>query len=465
MSDTINPKTYEAYQLLHKGTLALARAERQGIHVDVDYIESKQKELTEKIDQLETEFKSSRFYLHWEHVRKGKVDIYSPTQLRHFLYDVKKYEAPKRTEKGSESTDNETLLSFGEPALNILCRAKQYKQTRDTFLKSFLNEEVRGIMHPFYNLNLAKSFRSSSNSPNFQNIPKRDEEIMSIVRGAIIPRPGHILMEVDFSGMEVRVSCCYNKDPNLIRDVTNPAFDMHRDLAIQIFKLDKFDKDIDPYKTLRQAAKNGFVFPQFYGSYYKNCSPNLACTWGKMSRGKWEHGEGIQMEKGTLSDHLISKGIKSLDDFTEHLRGIEKYFWEERFPDYAEWKERWWNVYKKYGYFDLYTGFRCNGVMYKEQVTNLPIQGSAFHCLLWSFIRVDEVMQEERWDTRLIGQIHDSMVFDAHPDEIDHVINTVHRITSEELPNAWKWIIVPMEVEVERCPVDGSWATKKKSKN
>ncbi len=136
---------------------------------------------------------------------------------------------------------------------------------------------------------------------------------------------------------------------------------------------------------------------------------------------------------------------------------------EERFPDYAAWKERWWNVYKKYGYIDLYTGFRCSGIMTKEQVTNLPIQGAAFHCLLWSFIEVDKYIQKEKWDTKLIGQIHDSMVFDANPKEVDHVLEVVHKITSIDLPKAWKWIIVPMEVEVEKCPVNGAWSQKQKA--
>ena len=72
------PQTSAAYELLHQGTLALARAERQGIRVDVDYLDSKQKELTQDIIKLEKEFKSSKLYHHWEKSFKGKVNIHMP---------------------------------------------------------------------------------------------------------------------------------------------------------------------------------------------------------------------------------------------------------------------------------------------------------------------------------------------------------------------------------------------------
>ena len=91
---------------------------------------------------------------------------------------------------------------------------------------------------------------------------------------------------------------------------------------------------------------------------------------------------------------------------------------------------------------------------------NAPIQGAAFHCLLWSFIQVDRIQREENWDSRLFAQIHDEMLADTHPDELEHVARTIHRVTTVDLPNEWKWIIVPLEVEADLCPVDGSWNMK-----
>jgi len=305
---------------------------------------------------------------------------------------------------------------------------------------------------------------NSSDHPNFQNIPIRDEESMQITRRAIFPRPGHQLLEVDFKAIEVAINACYNKDTTLVKYVTNPKSDMHADMTKQIFKMDNFDKEIPEHYVLRQAVKNGFVFPEFYGDYYKNCATNILCNWGKLSQGRFHSGEGIPMPKGTLADHLINVGLPSFKMFEAHLKSIEKDMWENRFPEYAEWKERWWKVYQKYGYIDLLTGFRCSGVMDKNQVINTPGQGTAFHCLLWSLIETDRIMQLQKWDTKIVSQIHDSMILDVKPDELNHVAKTILNITTKRLREHWDWIIVPMFVDMALCPVDASWAEKENFK-
>ena len=345
--------------------------------------------------------------------------------------------------------------------LDGLLRVRKLKKIRDTYLDAFANEQVNGVVHPFFNLHLVRTYRSSASNPNMQNIPKRDKEAMQIVRKAIYPRKGHQLVAVDYSGLEVRISTCLHRDSRMLKYINNPASDMHSDVAKQIFKLDTFNKDIEGHTVLRNATKNGFVFPVFYGDYYKNCAFYLACNWGGLKEGKWKPGEGIPLGDKHLSDHLISQGLTSYTVFTKHIQDIEDDFWKNRFPEYAEWKERWWKMYQKHGYIVMHTGFRCSGVMGKNDCVNYPIQGSAFHCLLWSFIESDRVMREEKWDTKIIGQIHDEIILDVHPDELDHVVKTIKRITCVDLPKAWDWIIVPLDVGIEVSPVDASWAEKK----
>ena len=85
-----NPRTIEAYNLLHNGILALARAENAGIRVDVEYVEKKKAFLTKKIERLEERFKQTTFFRHWQHSMRGKVNINSPAQLSNFLYKIKK---------------------------------------------------------------------------------------------------------------------------------------------------------------------------------------------------------------------------------------------------------------------------------------------------------------------------------------------------------------------------------------
>lgn len=455
-----HPNTLKAYELFHEGTFALFRAEQAGLRIDLDYVEKKSKHLDRQINRLEQKLKDSQFFKDWQKSTKTKINLNSGKQLGKFLYEVKGLKPPKETKGGDGSTDDKALKQLNIPELDDFLEIKKLKKLRDTYLLGFTREQIDGYIHPFFNLNLAQTFRSSSDSPNFQNLPKRDEEAMKIVRSAICARPGHQLMEADFSGIEVRSNACINKDRNLIKYVCDPSTDMHRDMAMQIFKIKKFNKKTDGHSALRQAAKNAFVFPEFYGSWYKNCADGLACTWGGLPKTKWKAGMGIEYDGKYLSDHLINNKIDSYSQFTEHLKEVEWDFWHNRFPEYDAWKERWWRQYQKTGYFDIPTGFRCAGLMDRKQVCNYPGQGSAFHCLLWSLIQLDKIQIAEKWDTRIVGQIHDSIVLDVNPDEKEYVKETIHSILTKELPMAFKWIIVPMEIEITEFSVDGSWADK-----
>lgn len=454
-----------AYRLLHEGTLALARAERAGMRIDMEYCERVQGELGERIETLEKEFYSTKFFRRWQHSQKSKINIDSGQQLASYLYHTLKLTPPASTESGKGSADEESLGSFDIPELNLLLKIRKLKKVKSTYMEAFMREQVNGYIHPSFNLHLPTTYRSSSDHPNFQNMPKRDKETMKLVRNALFPRPGHQLMEIDTSGMEVRIAACYHKDPVMLKYIFNPTTDMHGDMAQQLFKVKKFNKSLPEHYVLRQAAKNGFVFPQFYGDYYVNCAKNLVVNWGKLTEGEWKKGEGISMPGGSfLSDHLISQGIKSFSQFLEHVRTVEKDFWGNRFMKYAQWKERWYKSYLKSGYVDMFTGFRCQGVMSRNDCINYPVQGAAFHCLLWAFIETDLLLRMNKMKSRLIGQIHDSLVLDVHPDEVNWVVYEINKIFTEKLPAAWEWIIVPIEVEVDLAPVDGSWAEMKEYK-
>ncbi len=137
----------------------------------------------------------------------------------------------------------------------------------------------------------------------------------------------------------------------------------------------------------------------------------------------------IELKKGKVA--FFDKGYndyKTFDKFTEHIKKIEDDFWNRRFKVYSRWKDKWWGSYQKNGYVSMYTGFRCSGIMRKNECINIPIQGSAFHCLLWSFIQVDKISREQNWKSRLIGQIHDAMVLDVHPDELDMVKTILYNL-------------------------------------
>jgi DNA polymerase-1 len=347
------------------------------------------------------------------------------------------------------------------PEVNRLLEIRKFKKIRDTYLESFLREQVDGFLHPFFNLHIVTSFRSSSSSPNFQNIPKRDERAMNICRGAILPREGNQLFSVDYGGIEVAMACCYTEDPQLIHDYVEG--DMHRDMAIELFLLDEFDKSVAGLNNFRQASKNGFVFPEFYGDYYLNCAHNLL---------KWM--QFCSLRDGTPGlIHLKNKGLitldkkgypKNINKFIKHVEGIEDNFWNVRYKKYMKWKKRTWKDYQKKGYVELKTGFKCKGLMKRNEALNVAFQGSGFHCLLNSFIKITDRAEELNMKSHPIGQIHDEIVNDVHPDELELYASELKRIMVEEVPNEWKWIIVPLSVEGDISDIDTAWNMKKSYK-
>jgi len=451
----------EAYQLFHEGILALARAERQGLRIDTDYIATQTVRLEKKIFACEHKIKESDFYKEWNKTVKGTINLNSGKQLGDFLYGVKKIKPTKLTESGMGSTDVEALEVLNIPELDLIIERQKLIKVKDTYLKAFDREQIKGAIHPSFNLHLARTYRSSSNDPNFQNIPKRDKFAMQTVRKSIFPRVGNQLFEVDYSGLEVSIAACYHKDPTMIAYLNDPCSDMHGDIAKEIFFLDKLDRSLPSHKLLRGAAKNGFVFPEFYGDYYKNCAELIASKWIKLQDANWKKGQGIQFEDGTfISDHLIANGINGIVKFTQHIQRIEKYFWEKRFSVYAAWKESWYKMYQKEGVVPFKTGFYARGPMSKNDVINYPVQGAAFHCLMWVLIRIDKELTKRNMNTRIVGQIHDAIVFDVFPDELEQVWEIVQRVGTVDLPKAWKWINIPLSIDAEICPVDKSWATK-----
>lgn len=465
------PYDPQAYQLLHEGTLALAQVEANGMRLDVDYLKEAIRRTEIKINHMESRLESSDVYETWSHTFRDGMNLNSSEQLGKVLFDVMKFPAPEITEGGKYKTDEEALAKVDHPFVKDLLEIRKLQKASGTYLKGLLREQVDGFIHPFFNLHLALTYRSSSEAPNFQNIPVRDKLIKRLVRRAFIAREGRQLGEIDISGAEVRVAACYHKDPTMIDYILDPSKDMHRDMAQECFLLSKDEigsTKSDPGKTIRYCGKNMFVFPQFYGDWYQDCARSL-----------WEAIEkfGLKTAQGVpLRQHLAEKGYKSLGaldpqqqpnpgTFELLLQKVERNFWEKRFPTYNLWKKDWFEAYRKLGYFKTLTGFICQGFMKRNEAINYPVQGSAFHCLLWSLIRLLRYeLPRRKMQTVIVGQIHDSIVADIVPSERDEFLGLVYEVMTKLLQKHWPWLIVPLEIEAEVAPVGGSWADKEEVK-
>jgi len=436
----------EAYDFFHRSAVAFSRIERRGINTDVEYLLSQSNQQHD--GKLDLEIANlSETLLHGKDAelfkrKSGKqLDLDSTQDLGLLFYDYLKY-PPIKTEKGNYTVDKFALEKIRLPFVKDLLRLRKVQKTRD-YILLFLRETYEGVMHPFFNLHLVKTFRSSSSDPNFQNVPKRDQEARMVTRRAIKPSPGRRLLASDFSGVEVGISCCYHQDPNMIKYVNDDTTDMHRDSAGDIFML----PENEVQKWIRFHAKNGWVFPMFYGSWYGECSKNL-----------WKVSKDLKTVSGKpLREHMRDKKIITFQAFENHCRKAENIFWNERFPIYKKWKEEICKQYVRYGYIETFLGFQFIGYMTRNECTNYPIQGTAFHCLLWTLINLELKALQYDWQTELIGQIHDEMINDTEPNEMELVMSTIDQVGTKDIAVEFPWINVNLKIEHEASPIDGNW--------
>lgn len=450
--EMIKDKPGYGYALLHEGMKALIDVEENGMRLNTAYCETQLNHATRRINYMKKQIMEDSTVKKWKAREGVKFKLSSNNQLKYVLYKDLKLTPTKFTEKGNESTDKDVLDGFANkvPFVNKLLSIKKLKTARDTYLKGWLREVVDGVIHTMFSLSIARSWRSSSSKPNLQNVPIRDKIMQKLLRMALIPSPGNQLLEADFKGAEVCAAACYTKDPVLIKQCDDPAMDMHRDTAMDLFFLKKEEVS----KEIRQVSKNGFVFPEFFGSYYVQTAKDV---WDTMIKEKLT----LKDSGVSLKEHLKLKGIKNYGEFEEHVRKVEDVFWNERFKVYSQWKQNIIGEYLRCGYFDTFTGFRFSGPLDRKQICNYPIQSASFHCLLWTLIEVNKIAKAEGWKTKIISQIHDSLLLDLYPPEKERVIETIQRITTEELPKQYPWIIVPMKIEMEITGINESWYYKK----
>lgn len=439
----------EGMELLLEGMQTLCDDEENGVVLDTAYIEQQRKRLKQRIAAVESRISVREDGVWWNRKYGTKTNYGSTQQLAAVILENHPGLQLPTTAKGNVKVDESALQEVADqvPLVQDILEIRKIKKISDTYLAGWQSEvEPDGIIRAFARLNTVRTFRSSFSNPNLQNVPIRDKLAQRMCRRAIFPRKGHHFVEIDYSGIEVRVGACYHKDPQMLKYIMDKSTDMHRDMAMECFKLGLDEVS----KAARQGAKNQFVFPEFYGSYWANTGAGL---W------KWAHdcetAQGVSLVK-----HLKKHGLRTQEAFLRHIRKVEDRFWGERFKGYADWKDEWWRRYLRTGHFDTLTGFRCQGPMRKNEVVNYPIQGSAFHCLLKAKGLTRKWIEENGSGVLPCGQVHDSGLFSVPPEELEVFCRETHRLWCDVLREIWPWIIVPLEIEIDVAPVGRSWYEK-----
>ena len=443
----MKPSSSASYRLILEGSQAFADIEQNGMRVDEDYLDRIIVETGLKIKEMEGVLKSDEVFSVWRKQYGEKADLGSRQQLGEVIFKHLKVDCKSRTKTGRPSTDESSLEDVDFPFVKRWVDLEKLKKARSTFLIGLRKETVNGYVHPFFNLHLVTTYRSSSSDPNLQNQPNRDVRQSKLIRRAFIPRGfDYQLVEIDYSALEFRGCASFWKDAAMVAYASDPSLDIHRDMAAECYNLDV--KQVS--KEARFYAKNQFVFPILYGSYYVNCAKHL---WEHIGRGDIRTVDGVG-----LYDHLIENGIGDEVSFESHIKVVEDNF-NRKFPTWSSQKEVWWEQYLKRGWFPLSTGFVCHGVFSYNNLMNTPVQGPSFHCLLWSLIRLNDWLKKYRMKSRIICQIHDSILADVHDGELQDYVAMARQVMTVDVRKEWSWIITPLAVGVEGSKVN--WFEKK----
>lgn len=470
----LNPKESRgrAYRDLTKpGLLALNDATITGIGMDRQHYIDEKTSLSKRLRQLERILLQGKVADEFKELTGKPLGIvnkdFRAKDLRTVLYEIIKVNKVIETATGMKAVNKDIVTSVDHKWTKALIEWRQINKITGTYIAQFEREiDTNGRMHPSFTLHIARTYRSSSKDPNFQNIPNRDKDAKAATRKGIIPSKGRRIATVDLGSHEVRVAAILSQDPKLMWYCSQSDSDMHLDVATRIWDV---DKELVT-KEIRFHSKSGFVFAEFYGSYYVNCAVNM-----------WEWCADLKLKDGTsLRKHLKEVGILSgsskgmtkmkirgriqtisthLAQLIDHMKEVEKWFWEE-FSALREWQFNLIDTYQRKGWVEMPFGFKRNDLMGNNEVINSSIQGTAFHILLWLFIEMNKICKRD-FESDVCGQIHDEIVFDLCDHELQDILNISERLVTKDIVKAHPWINVPLIAEPEVTEIDESWFYKK----
>ena len=360
-------------------SIVLQKMERNGVLIDVDKLNVQSRELGVKMDSLQEN----------AYVTAGQpFNLNSPKQLGELLFDKLKLPMIKKTPSGAPSTSEEVLEKLAEdfPLPKIILDYRGMSKLKTTYtdkLPRMVNPET-GRVHTNYAQAVAVTGRLASNDPNLQNIPIRSEEGRRI-REAFIASPGNKIISADYSQIELRIMAHLSDDASLLK-AFHDGQDVHRATASEIF-------DITPLEVTSDQRRYAKVI-------------NFGLIYGMSAF-------------GVASNLGISR--------TDAKNYIDRYF--ERYPGVARYMDETRQLAREQGYVETVFGRRLwlpeinsqNGPRRQaaeRAAINAPMQGTAADIIKLSMIAVQDWLEKEKLDSKLIMQVHDELVLDVPEKEL-----------------------------------------------
>ena len=384
----------------------LSRMEANGVKIDTKNLQLISEEFGGEIHKIEEQIYQAA---------GTPFNIASPKQLGEILFErLHIDEKAKKTKTGQYATGEDVLqkLSHKHPIIQMILDYRSLTKLKSTYLDALpaLVNPKDGLIHTSYNQAVTATGRLSSNNPNLQNIPVRTEKGREI-RRAFVPRSQqYTLLAADYSQIELRIIAHLSQDPAMVADF-NLGHDIHAATAAKVFHvpMDQVTKE----QRSRAKAVN-------FGIIYGMSAFGLA--------------ERMELSRSEAADI------------------IKKYF--EEYAGIKEYMNRSIALARERGYAETILGRRrylrdINGPnsvvrgFAERNAINAPIQGSSADMIKIAMIGIHQELERLKMQSKMILQVHDELVFDAHLDELD----TLKAIVQDKMVNALP-LSVPIVVEM-----------------
>ncbi len=320
-----------------------------------------------------------------------EFNINSNPQLRDILFGKLNLPVLKKTSTGP-STDASVLNELAEAGHKLpvlLLEYRELSKLENTYLDTLprLVNPKTGRLHTSYNQTVATTGRLSSNDPNLQNIPIRRELGRDIRRG-FIPRKGWVLLAADYSQIELRLLAHLSHDPAFV-EAFKVGGDIHRQTAALIF-----DVPLDQVTPVMRGRAKTINFATIYGQGPHALSLQLGIEHAEAKEFIARYFERFQGVRNYL-DSMVAFAREH--GFVQTIFGRRRYI--------PELRERNFSV-------------RAFG---ERLAANSPIQGSAADLIKIAMIRIDDSFRTEKLESKMLLQVHDELVFEVRPEELDQV--------------------------------------------
>jgi DNA polymerase-1 len=413
------------YRLLHDSTLALADIHFNGLKIDEAVLDKNIATLDSMIGDLSYEIMADPVLAKWD--GEEQFNYNSTKQMAHFLFDILGYTPTKFTTAGAPSTDKESLEAIPEEFVQKYLKMKKLEKLKTTYLLGTKREVVDGYIHPFIGLNAVKSYRASSQSPNYQNLPSHDKFAREMVLSPIVPR-NDFIVAVDMTSWEVGVAYTAHKDPQMLEFLLDPKLDMHKRVGTYLFLCEESEVT----KDMRQISKQA-VFSLQYGAGVRTIAER---TWKK----------DFTKE---MKSFLSKRGIRNYKKYYDHVSAVVDKYWNELFSEYGKWCKANWDTYLTQGYLQSPLGLRYTTIMSYTNALNYASQGTAANLTLFSLTQINKYIKENKLKSKCILTIHDSIEWDVAENEYPELREVIKYWMGQGLKDTFPWLICPVRSEAE----------------